>query len=279
MYTKWQLILCLEHSKGGAHSFRLRYFWNGYVGILQISWESRACPWLTGSCWSLFLLDSDPHFCTRASIRFVSEVTLISLFQIPASLTCSKLCGVQGGAGQDHLEGIRVISFLRGQGNTARYTLALAASTIIVDTTNRLQMEVTRGVEARRSCRTGTEWYRTRTACPLLAPGDIGRGWVGRQAGQLHGLPAQHRGGGAGACAGVPGLDRGILVLVLVLVHPPGGGGARAWQVLPGGGGARARQVHLEELGRVCRSYVGVLFILELTLVALAKERLLLSRY
>jgi len=68
-------------------------------------------------------------------------------YQIPASLTCSKLCGVQGGAGQDHLEGIRVISFLRGQGNTARYTLALAASTIIVDSTNRLQMEVTRGVE------------------------------------------------------------------------------------------------------------------------------------
>ena len=32
-------------------------------------------------------------------------VTLLSLFQIPASLTCSKLCGVQGGAGQDHLEG------------------------------------------------------------------------------------------------------------------------------------------------------------------------------
>ena len=32
-------------------------------------------------------------------------VTLLSLFQIPASLTCSKLCGVQGGAGQDHHEG------------------------------------------------------------------------------------------------------------------------------------------------------------------------------
>ena len=44
-------------------------------------------------------------------------------------------------------KGIRVISFLRGQGNTAGYTLALAASTIMVDYTTRLRMEVTRGME------------------------------------------------------------------------------------------------------------------------------------
>ena len=158
------------------------------------------------------MLDSERHFCTRASIRFVSEVTLISLFQIPASLTCSKLCGVQGGAGQDHLEGIRVISFLRGQGNTARYTLALAASTIIVDSTNRLQMEVTRGVE--EIVQDGNRMVQDQDSMSVAGQEILEAGLVDRLGNCVDYLlntvwvvlvPVQ----------GFQGLDRGILVLVL----------------------------------------------------------------
>ena len=45
-------------------------------------------------------------------------------------------------------KGIRVVSFLRGRVNTAGYILALAANTIMVDYTTRLQMNVSRGVES-----------------------------------------------------------------------------------------------------------------------------------
>ena len=100
-------------------------------------------------------------------------VTLLSLFQIPASLTCSKLCGVQ------RVEMVRIISRAK----------CIRASTIIVDSTTRLKMEVTRGVEI----------VQDQDSMPCW-PGDI-RGWVGGLAGQLRGLPTQHRGGVAGACA------------------------------------------------------------------------------
>ena len=65
----------------------------------------------------------------------------------------------------------------------------IRASTIIVDSTTRLKMEVTRGVEI----------VQDQDSMPCW-PGDI-RGWVGGLAGQLRGLPTQHRGGVAGACA------------------------------------------------------------------------------
>ena len=42
---------------------------------------------------------------------------------------------------------IKVVSFLRGRVNTADYVLALAANTIMVDYTTRLEMIVTRGVD------------------------------------------------------------------------------------------------------------------------------------
>ena len=50
-------------------------------------------------------------------------------------------------------------------------------------------MEVTRGVEI----------VQDQDSMPCW-PGDI-RGWVGGLAGKLRGLPTQHRGGVAGACA------------------------------------------------------------------------------
>lgn len=45
-------------------------------------------------------------------------------------------------------KGIRVVSFLRESVNTAGFILALAANTIMVDYTTRLEMNVSRGVES-----------------------------------------------------------------------------------------------------------------------------------
>ena len=39
-----------------------------------------------GSWFLLIAVFAEPHFCTHASLRFVSDETLFSLFQIPVSL-------------------------------------------------------------------------------------------------------------------------------------------------------------------------------------------------
>ena len=45
-------------------------------------------------------------------------------------------------------KGIRVVSFLRGRVNTTGYILALAANTIMVDYTTRLEMNVKGGLHS-----------------------------------------------------------------------------------------------------------------------------------
>ena len=45
-------------------------------------------------------------------------------------------------------KGIKVVSFLKGRVNTAGYILSLAANTIMVDYTTRLEMNVSMGVES-----------------------------------------------------------------------------------------------------------------------------------